>query len=108
MYKTKNNQVKTKNFFLTPVYMEQPSLSTNNGDGIYGHLLDISLGQSFWITGTSNRYTILAPWDWVYAFNYRHDNCSGQEGHGAPHTNPYLFTFMSDPQVRTTVIVYDR
>lgn len=89
------------------IYMEQPSLSNNRGGGIYGWTRQLGGGDFSWITSGSGRYTILAPWDWVWALNYRHDYCPGQSGHSGAYSDPYLFTFMSHPHVRTNVIVYD-
>jgi len=37
--------------------------------------------------------------------NYRHDYCPGAVG--SAWTDPYKFTFMSHPNVRVKVIVYD-
>nr|VFK65439.1 MAG: Collagen triple helix repeat-containing protein [Candidatus Kentron sp. UNK]VFK73247.1 MAG: Collagen triple helix repeat-containing protein [Candidatus Kentron sp. UNK] len=89
------------------IYMEQSSLSNNRGGGIYGWTRQLGGGEYSWITSASGRYTIFDPWGWVWAFNYRHDYCYGQSGHSAPHSNPYLFTFMSHPHIKTNVVVYD-
>jgi len=89
------------------IYMEQTSLSNNNGAGIYGWTRQGGGGDYSWITGTASRYDIFNPWSWVWAKNYRHDLCPGQVGNGPAYTDPYIFNFMSHPHVRTTVIVYD-
>nr|VFK41428.1 MAG: Collagen triple helix repeat-containing protein [Candidatus Kentron sp. TC] len=89
------------------IYMEQSSLSNNRGGGVYGWTRQSGGGDHAWITSASGRYTIFAPWGWTWAFNYRHDYCPGQSGHSAPYSNPYLFTFMSHPHIKTSVVVYD-
>lgn len=89
------------------IYMEQTDLSNNNGAGIYGWTRQGGGGDYSWITGTANRYTIFSPWDWVWAFNYRHDWCEGQVGNGPAFADPYRFNFMSHPNVRANFIVYD-
>jgi len=89
------------------IFMEQPSMSNNRNIGTYGWTRQDG-GDYSWITGTNNRYTIFGPWDWTYAFNYKHQNCQGQGGvAGSAWDDPYKFTFMSHPNVRTKVIIYD-
>ena len=89
------------------IYMEQSNLSNNNGAGIYGWTREMGGADASWITGTNDRYGMFSPWNWLYMYNYVHDNCQDQEEHSQPHTDPYNFTFMSHPNVRATVIVKD-
>lgn len=89
------------------IYMEQTSLSKNRNSGTYGWTRQGGGGDYSWITGTSSRYHMFDPWSWVWAHNYRHDWCPGQVGNGPAFSNPYMFSFMSHPYIRTTVIVYD-
>lgn len=88
------------------IYMEQTSLSSNNGAGLYGWTSQ-SGGDYSWITGTGNRYTMFSPWNWVWMYNYRHTYCPGQVDHGPAYTDPYTFTFMSHPLVKSTILIYD-
>lgn len=89
------------------IYMEQVVLSNNNGAGIYGWTRQGGGGEYGWITGTTSRYQIFSPWNWIWAHNYRHDWCSGQSGNGPAFASPYRFNFMSHPHIRTNIIVYD-
>lgn len=89
------------------IYMEQPALSNNRGAGRYGWTRQGGGGDYGWITGSSGQYEIFAPWSWMWVHNYRHDYCPGQTGNGPAFSDPYTFNFMSHPQVRTNVIVYD-
>lgn len=89
------------------IYMEQTSLSPNNNSGIYGTTRQSGGGDLNWITGIANRYSMFHPWDWVWAFNYVHDYCPGQVGHSPAHADPYDFTFMSHPHVRSRIVIYD-
>lgn len=89
------------------IYMEQPSLSNNQGAGLSGHTRQTD-DNDWWITGTSARHTIFHPWDLVWMRNYRHDDCAGQNGNSPAFSDPYLFSFMSHPNVRANIIVYDR
>jgi len=90
------------------IFMEQPSMSNNRNPGIYGWTRQSGGGDAGWITGTATQYTIFAPWSWVYMLNYRSSYCPGQSGvAGSAWDDPYKFTFMSHPLVRTRVIVYD-
>jgi len=89
------------------IYMEQTDLSNNHNSGIYGWTRQSGGGDHSWIMGTSGRYSMFSPWDWMWVHNYIHDWCSGQVGNGPAFSNPYEFNFMSHPHVRTNVIVYD-
>ncbi len=88
------------------IYMEQTALSNNRHAGIYGWTRQDG-GDYSWITGTSSRYTMFSPWSWVYMFNYKHDYCEGQSGHGSAFSDPYEFVFMSHPSVRSNILIYD-
>ena len=86
------------------IFMEQPDMgSTSNG--VYGWTRQQGGGDYAWRTGTSSKYSIYAPWGWSWAYNYRHSYCSS--GGSAAHSDPYDFTFMSHPRVKTTVVVFD-
>ena len=88
------------------IYMEQPGLSNNNGVGLYGWTRQNG-GDYSWIAGMENQYTILAPWAWAFMLNYKHANCPGQVGYGSAYNDPYQFSFMSHPHIRTIVTIYD-
>ena len=67
-----------------------------------------NLRRFFEIFGAySGLYDIAYPWSWMWIKNHVHDWCEGQVGNGPAFTNPYEFSFMSTPHVRTNVIVYD-
>jgi len=89
------------------IFMEQSSMSNNRNSGKYGWTRQGGGGDYSWITGAGLQYTIFDPWGWVWMFNYRHDYCPGQVGNGPAYSDHYKFTFMSHPQVRTKLIVYD-
>ena len=89
------------------IYMEQTDLSKNNGEGLHGYTYELGGWTHGWITGTSTQYDIAYPWNWMWIKNYKHDYCEGQVGNGPAFTNPYEFSFMSHPHVRTNIIVYD-
>ena len=86
------------------IFMEQPDMGTFR-NGRYGWTRQQGGGDYSWITGTSSRYTLFSPWDWVWAYNYQHRYCVG--GESSAHSNPYEFTFMSHPHIKSTVVVYD-
>jgi hypothetical protein len=87
--------------------LEDPDPLWPNAAGLYGRTRQSGGGDFSWITGATGRYTIFKPWDWMYAYNYVHKNCPGQSGSSVPHTDPYMFTFMTHPKVRTTVFLGD-
>ncbi len=90
------------------IFMEQPSMSNNRNPGTYGWTRQEGGGDFPWITGTSGGYTIFDAWHWAYAFNYKYQYCEGQGGvAGSAWDDHYKFTFMSNPSVRTKVIIYD-
>jgi len=89
------------------IYMEQDSLAIKKGAGVHGWTRQSGGGDYDWITGMTNKYTIFSPWDWVWVRNYDTSVCQGRTADSAAHTNPYDFTFMSHPHVRTNFIVYD-
>jgi len=89
------------------IYMEQPALSKNRRAGRYGWTRQGGGGDYSWITGMGGRYTMFNPWSWIYMYNYKHDNCAGQVGTGSAYADPYTFTFMTHPHVRTNLFVYD-
>lgn len=93
------------------IYMEEPdSFSSNNKTGqVYGWNRQSGGGDYSWINGTGTRLdTITGPWNWAYIFNYKHNYCPEHSTHKAyPANEPYKFSFMTHPHVRTRYIVYD-
>jgi len=89
------------------IYMEQPGKSKAINPGIHGHTREGS-GSYAWITGTSALYDIFWPWRWMYAMNYRPNECPGPLPKRVAYTNPYLFTFLGHPDVRLNVLILDR
>jgi len=87
--------------------MEQPGKSKALSPGINGSTLEGTTYLS-WITGTSAIYDIFWPWKWMYAMNYRPNECPGSLPKRVAYTNPYLFTFLSPPDVRLNVLILDR
>lgn len=89
------------------IYMEQTDLSNNNGVAgeLYGYTRQSGGGDHGWITG--RQYSIFSPWDLMWGHTFIHDWCDGQVGDGPAFVNPYEFNFMSHPNVRTNIIVYD-
>ncbi len=100
-----NDQVRTID---EHIFMEQASMSSNHNSGTYGWTRQEGGGDFSWITGGAGQYTLFDPWDWAWAFNYEHGYCPGRGGVSGPAwADPYIFTFMSHPQVRAKFIVYD-
>lgn len=90
------------------IYMEQPGKSKALSPGINGSTREGGAQYNAWITGTSAIYDIFFPWRWMYAMNYRPNECPDSLPKRVAYTNPYLFTFLSHPDVRLNVLILDR
>lgn len=92
------------------IYMEEPdSFSSNKKTGqVYGWTRQDG-GDYAWINGSGTRTdTITGPWGWSYIYNFKHSYCPEHASHKAyPANEPYKFSFMTHPHVRTKYIVYD-
>ncbi|MGE0614934.1 MAG: hypothetical protein AB7P04_04785 [Bacteriovoracia bacterium] len=86
-------------------YFEQPNFSRNRHPSIRMHVAwpvdtDVNMGNPAW------RYSITSPWSWVYALNYSHAYCHGQNNRHSPaYTNPYAVSFISHPNVAMKVLI---
>lgn len=90
------------------LYFENQSLTSNKHNSTRGYTRQSAGGEHLWQTGGKSRHTIFGPWGWAYMFNYRHVYCPDQSpGHGKPHEDPYRFTLISHPHVRTVAIIQD-
>ncbi|WP_268407858.1 golvesin C-terminal-like domain-containing protein [Alteromonas sp. a30] len=102
-----NDQVRT---IEEHMYLEG-NLSNNNREGTYGWIRQEGGGDYAFILGVNEntRYEIYKPWNWTWAFNYVHSLCNnGVNGPAFIGANKYKVSFMSHPEVKTRVLIYDR
>ena len=94
------------------LYAEHPDYSSNIASGLFGHTVsdgrDITHDRS-WITGNA------VP-DWIWSFTYdgymwagmadfKSSVCS--ENSNEVHQDPFMFTFVGNPNINTRIFVYD-
>lgn len=89
------------------IYMEEPTFSSNNDPAVYGRTSGDN--NNNWINGTGTRRDSIFNADgWVWLLNYKDSNCTGVSHQSYAASDPYTFSFMVNPSIRTKIFIYDR